>query len=168
MKKLLNEKQVLKNLEIDDFRHITKDKIIKMASILDRMEPEVAKKALEQFPEFSNTAKEILFNYKEILDKAIISNDESIKSYYNICNSIISTLKVELEKEELSFEEKKYFIEQMKEVADMVDKKGSENKKFITILLFLAGAAGTITVGMLASTLGGNTHINSNNDDDDN
>ena len=80
MKKLLNEKQVLKKLEIDDFRHITKDKIIKMASILDGMEPEVAKKALEQFPEFSNTAKEILFNYKEILDKAIISNDESILS----------------------------------------------------------------------------------------
>ena len=28
-----------------------------MASMLDKMDPEVAKKALEQFPDFSNTVK---------------------------------------------------------------------------------------------------------------
>lgn len=54
----LSEQRVLKKLEIEDFRHLTKAKVIKLASMLDRVDTEVAKKALEQFPEFYNTSKE--------------------------------------------------------------------------------------------------------------
>lgn len=43
MSKLMTEEKVLKKLGIDDFRHITKNKVIKMASMLDRVDPEVAK-----------------------------------------------------------------------------------------------------------------------------
>lgn len=32
---------------------MTKDKVMTMVTMLDRMDPEVAKKALEQFPEFA-------------------------------------------------------------------------------------------------------------------
>lgn len=46
----LSEKKVLKKLGIEDFRHMTKDKIVQFASMLPQMDPEVAKKALEQFP----------------------------------------------------------------------------------------------------------------------
>ena len=49
MNRTLTEANVLKKLDIEDFRHLTKDKVITMASMLDRMDPEVAKKALEQF-----------------------------------------------------------------------------------------------------------------------
>lgn len=56
---MMNEQKVLKKLDIPDFRHLTKDKVIKMASMLDKMDPEVAKKAIEQFPEFANTTKEM-------------------------------------------------------------------------------------------------------------
>lgn len=66
---MMSEAKVLKKLDIADFRHLTKDKVIKMASMLDKMDPEVAKKALEQFPEFVNTTKEMLTEYKESLDK---------------------------------------------------------------------------------------------------
>ena len=38
----LTEQQVLKKLKIEDFRHLTKDKVIAMASMLDKMDPEVA------------------------------------------------------------------------------------------------------------------------------
>lgn len=61
---MMSEEKVLKKLDIADFRHLTKDKVIKMASMLDKMDPEVAKKALEQFPEFANTTKEMLTEYK--------------------------------------------------------------------------------------------------------
>ncbi len=47
------------------------------------MEPEVAKKALEQFPEFSRTSRDILSEYKDTLDKGMASNDASIKSVYD-------------------------------------------------------------------------------------
>lgn len=53
MNKTLTEKQVLKKLGIPDFRHLSKEKMIKLATMLPHMDPEVAKKALEQFPELA-------------------------------------------------------------------------------------------------------------------
>lgn len=44
MSRTLTEKKVLKKLGIDDFRHLTKEKVITMATMLDKMDPEVAKK----------------------------------------------------------------------------------------------------------------------------
>ena len=90
MSKPLTEQKVLKKLGIEDFRHLTKDKVITMASMLDKMSPEVAKKAIEQFPNFSNTMKEILHDYKESLDKAQETNADSVKSFYDSCDMIIS------------------------------------------------------------------------------
>lgn len=91
MSRPLIEQKVLKKLNIEDFRHLTKDKVITMASMLDKMDPEVAKKAIEQFPEFANTTKEILNEYKEILDKGLETNQESVESYYDVCKSKIET-----------------------------------------------------------------------------
>ena len=167
MGKQMTEQQVLKKLNIDDFRHLTKDKVIKMASMLDKMDPEVAKKAIEQFPEFASTAKELLVEYKSTIDKGMESNDKSVKSYYDVCNTIINSLKNELEKDNLSFEEKKYVIEQMKEIADKVDQKDTENKRFIGGMILAFGTALVATAGILASTLGGNTQIDMNDDRND-
>lgn len=156
---MMSEAKVLKKLDIADFRHLTKDKVIKMASMLDKMDPEVAKKALEQFPEFANTNKEMLSEYKESLDKGLESNNESVKAVYDTYNAIIASLQKELENENLTFEQKKYIIEQMKDVAEKVDKKDTENKRFIASMATLATIVVGGTVAVLASVLGGNTQI---------
>lgn len=158
---MMSEAKVLKKLDIADFRHLTKDKVIKMASMLDKMDPEVAKKALEQFPEFANTTKEMLSEYKESLDKGLESNNESVKAVYDTYNAIIASLQKELENENLTFEQKKYIIEQMKDVAEKVDKKDTENKRFIAGMAALATIVVGGTVAVLASVLGGNTQIES-------
>ena len=101
MRKPLTEQKVLKKLGIEDFRHLSKDKVIMMASMLDRMEPEVAKKAIEQFPQFSDTMKELLLDYKNVLDKALDENTESVNSFYESCNITISSLQKILEKDDL-------------------------------------------------------------------
>lgn len=159
---MMSEEKVLKKLDIVDFRHLTKDKVIKMASMLDKMDPEVAKKALEQFPEFANTTKEMLKDYKESLDKGLESNNESVAKVYDSYNAIIAALQKELENEELTFEQKKCIIEQMKDVAEKVDKKDSENKKFIAGMATLATVVVGGTIAVLASVLGGNTQIEAN------
>ena len=156
---MMSEAKVLKKLDIADFRHLTKDKVIKMASMLDKMDPEVAKKALEQFPEFANTTKEMLSEYKESLDKGLESNNESVKAVYDTYNAIIASLQKELENENLTFEQKKYIIEQMKDVAEKVDKKDTENKRFIAGMAALATIVVGGTVAVLASVLGGNTQV---------
>lgn len=162
---MMSEEKVLKKLDIVDFRHLTKDKVIKMASMLDKMDPEVAKKALEQFPEFANTTKEMLRDYKESLDKGLESNNESVAKVYDSYNAIIVALQKELENEELTFEQKKYIIEQMKDVAEKVDKKDSENKKFIAGMATFATVVVGGTIAVLASVLGGNTQIEANDND---
>lgn len=161
----LTEQKVLRKLNIEDFRHLTKDKVITMASMLDKMDPEVAKKALEQFPEFSNTVKEMLVGYKDTLDKGLDSNKESVQSYYDSCEFIIEVLQKQLEDENLLFEERKYIIDKMLEISRMMGEKDSENKKFIaTMAIFGATAVGIVTVA-LASALGGNTKIETNDID---
>ena len=161
----LTEQKVLRKLDIEDFRHLTKDKVITMASMLDKMDPEVAKKALEQFPEFSNTVKEMLHGYKDTLDKGLESNRESVQSYYDSCKSIIEVLQKQLDDENLSFEERKYSIDKMLEISKMMDEKDSENKKFITTMAVVGAAAVGIVTAVLASALGGNTKIEKNDID---
>ena len=165
MSKPLTEQKVLKKLGIEDFRHLTKDKVITMASMLDKMSPEVAKKAIEQFPNFFNTMKEILHDYKESLDKAQETNADSVKSFYDSCDMIISSLQKELEKNDLNFEEKKFIIDKMMEVNRMKGEKDSENKKFIATMALFGMAATAIVAGVLSSALGGNTKIEMQDND---
>ena len=150
---------MLKKLDIPDFRHLSKDKGMKFASMLPNMDPEVAKKALEQFPEFANTAKEMLVDYKLILEKGMESNEKSIVSCYDASKLIIDSLQKELEDEELEFEERKYIIDKMLEVSKMMNEKDTENKKFILGLSMIAGAVVTGVIGVAASVLGGNSQI---------
>lgn len=161
----LTEQKVLKKLNIEDFRHLTKDKVITMASMLDKMDPEVAKKALEQFPQFSNVAKEMLLGYKDTLDKGLESNKESVQAYYDSCNAIIKTLEKEFDRENLSFEEKKYIIEKMAEISDKMGEKDSQNKKFIVAMSVVGVVGVSVVTAALASALGGNTKIDTSNFD---
>ena len=153
---MMSEEKVLKKLNITEFRYLTKDKVIKMASMLNEMDPEVAKKALEQFPEFANTTKEMLTEYKASLDKGFESNNESVKSVYATYNAVIASLQKELENESLTFEQKKIIIEKMEGIAEKVDNKDTENKRFIGSMIALATVVATGVTVALKSVLGGN------------
>ncbi|MBO4218358.1 MAG: hypothetical protein J5887_02475, partial [Erysipelotrichaceae bacterium] len=96
MKYTVSEKKVLKKLRIPDFRHMTKDKVMNFATMLPYMDPEVAKKALEQFPSFKDLAGDMVTQYKAIIDKAFEENRISQQAFYNACNSIIQSLQEEL------------------------------------------------------------------------
>lgn len=156
MSKPLTEKQVLKKLNIPDFCHLKKEQVISMATMLDKMDPEVAKKALEQFPEFASTMRHIFSEYKQSLDNAMKQNAEDVKRYYDLCKNIIDACQKELEKEDLNFEERNLIIQQMIEVANMVSEKDSETKRFITTFHILKLAAMGVISGALIVALGGN------------
>lgn len=152
--------------DIEDLQHLTKNEAVMLVSMLDRMEPETAQKVIEQFPQFLDTMKEILLDFDKVLDKALDKNFESVNSFYESCNTTILSLQKLLEKEDLEFEERKYIIDKIIEMNKMKGAKEIENKKFITSM-FLIGA---ITIGtiasILSSTLGGNTKIESHDEDD--
>lgn len=160
MKKMLTEQKVLHKLGITDFRHLTKDKVMEMASMLDRMDPEVAKKAIEQFPDFSETMSSMVTENKSVLEKSLEENGESIRSYYESCDAIIQSCQKELDKDNLSFEERKQVIGWMIEVANLKGGKDTENKQFIKALCVVGVGAVGIAATVLLTALGGNTKLN--------
>lgn len=167
-KRTYSEKKVLKKLGIADFRHMTKDKVVKFASMLPHMDPEVAKAALEQFPSFKELASDMVAQYKDIVEKVLEKNGESQKAFYDACNEIIHTLQKELEDENITAEERERIEDKMICVAGMIGEKDSESKKFMLQMSGLATAALLVLTGVAAALLGGNTDFSSGYDDDDN
>ena len=159
MSSYLSEQQVLSQLDIPDFRHITKDKVMSFASMIQNMEPEVAKKALEQFPEFAKMTLEVLSEFKGVLEKSLEENSTSSQQCFVIYNSVLNTLKNCVEKEDLSFEEKNYYLDKMMEIAKMAESKDTENKKFNMGIISTATIAAIAAVSIVGSIIGGNTNI---------
>lgn len=142
MSNKLTESQVLKVLDIPDFRHLTKDKVMSFASMLSEMQPEVAIKALEQFPNFSSTVMQIATELKETMGKGMENNSESMKRCSDILQTIIDSLQEQVNRNDISFEERRYYIDKMLEVAEMQNSKDTENKEFIhKVFTIAAGAA---------------------------
>ena len=148
MSKKLTETQVLKKLGIPDFRHLSKENVMSFASMIQDMEPEVAMKAIEQFPDFAKTAISALSDYRSVLEKAFADDKESANQCFAIYNRIMDALAKCLDRDNLSFEERQYYIEQMKEVAQMASQKDSEGKKFKWANL---AALGTLVIAVIAS-----------------
>lgn len=151
---MLTEQQVLKELDIPDFRHLSKDKVMSFASMLSKMSPDVAEKALEQFPEFGKIVVEAFTDYRAVLEKSLDANKESTKECFKAYDTILATLKKCIESNP-SFEEKKYYIEKMVEVANVKSAKDSENKEFIGKVLSICATAAVFAVGIGASVLSG-------------
>lgn len=166
MRRQYTEKQVLKKLGIPDFRHLTKDKVIAFASMVPKMQTEVAKKALEQFPNFASTSLDIMQDYKAIFEEVLADDRESTQVCYDMYNRVMNSLQKILEEGELSFEEKRYILEQMKEVADAVADKDSEKSENRMKILAIAGGVATAVVAILGSTLGGGVSLTQGNDED--
>ncbi|MBR1762109.1 MAG: hypothetical protein IJ731_01920 [Eubacterium sp.] len=159
MKRPLNEEKALKKLGIEDFRHLSKDKVIDFISLIPEMDPEVAKAAIAQFPEFSSTMKSIMVDYKATLEKALNGNEENVKAYYEACNTIIASLDKLLAQDDFTNEEKLQIVDKMQEIQKMMHEKDTENKKFLRDIAAIAGLVVVTVTGIAAALLGGDSDL---------
>lgn len=169
MKHYLTEKQVLKKLGIPNFRHLSKDNIIKFASMIPDMEVEVAKKALDQFPNLAKTSLEVAKSYESIIKDTINSNNESTQQCYAVYNSIMCSLEKMLEKgDDLSSEEKSIIISHMIDIAKMTSAKDTENKRFLAGVITSVCVVVLSMTAMLTSLLGAKIELPCKSDSDGN
>ena len=98
----------------------------------------------------------MLTDYKQLLDSGLKENAEGSKSFYESCDVIISTCQKLLDKEDLSFDEKRYILDQMVIVTKMKGDQNTKDKQFITAMWCFGTVALGITVGALVTALGGN------------
>lgn len=159
LKRPMNEQKVLDKLGIEDFRHLTKDKVVEFISLIPEMDPEVAKAAIDQFPEFASTMKSIMIDYKQEIETAIKSNDNSMKACQDAAKSLMASLDRMLQENDLSYEEKIQIIDKMTEIQKMLFGKDTENKKFIRDIVAVAGFVVVAVAGVASSLLGGNSNF---------
>lgn len=150
------EVQVLKKLDIPDFCHLSKDKVIAFASMIPKMDPEVAKKALEQFPNFASTTLDVMKEYRGVIENVLQDDKESTQVCYDMYDRVMTSLEKILHEENLTFDEKIYILDQMKLVADAVSQKDYEKASNRLKILGIAGGVAASIVAVLGSIIGSN------------
>ena len=126
---LMNEKQVKKKFKVKEFSDLTKKKSIEFLRNIGSYTEEASIKALDTSKEVVNSIKEFLLDIKKSYDFALKTSDESHKEINANHTKMIDSLIDMINRDNLSFEEKKYFIEKYKEIQIMQNEKDSEHLK---------------------------------------
>ncbi len=159
IRRALSEEEVLKQLGIPDFRHLSKDTVMQFATMLPDMNPDVAKKALEQFPDFAKAVLHTMAECKGAVDKAVEEGGKDSERLHELYSTIMSALQNEMSKDDIPFEQKQYWLEQMKEVAQMAYGANREGNAFKVKALTILGGVAVFGMGAMATILGGNVNI---------
>ena len=146
-----NEIEIKQALGIESWRNLSKEKIIQFASMMPDMETELALKIIEQFPVFKDFAIDVVDAMEKSQAAVLSANSQSQDHVHQAFGEIREILKNELSKDGLSWDEKKYLIEQIQETGRMEFQKDSENKHFLDDVLdkFLVGAGGALVAGLV-------------------
>ena len=161
MTRTLSEQQVLDKLNISSFRELSRKGVVDFVSNLSKLDPEVAKKALEQVPCFVECAKEAINQIKAFSDESLKSNDASANEFYKECHYVIGILEKFLERPDLSQEERTFVISEIVSILDMIDKKDTEHRQGNETLTkyFIGGSL--FLLGSILTIIGVNTHFDS-------
>jgi hypothetical protein len=154
MSRSLTEAKVLRKLDIPDFRHLTKDKVVSFVSMLPQMDPEVAKRALEQFPAFAETNLAIVSCLKDSLGTIVSGNAGNMAEFNARCHEALSALEAELKREDLTDEGRKMVIDGIMGIIGAIGQKDSENKEFLSDLFSGLLRYSAIALVILAAPLG--------------
>ena len=150
----LSEKEVLKMLEIPDFRHMTKDKVMAFTSLIPQMDAEVAKTALRQFPDFARTACKVMDCYKELMGSVLKENALSTKEFNESCDTVIAALNALLAEKKIKFKDKKHIIDCIMQILEMKKDKDSENKEWHGKFIAVLSASALAILGIASAILG--------------
>jgi len=131
-KYMATENEVKKALAIEDFRNISKDKIMEFVSAIPHMDKEVAIKIIEQFPSYAESANNMIAQLNTLCSNAMKENGESQKEVIGTYKKILDDLGELLKKDTNTAEERAQITKQMIEVADRISAKDTENKEFLS------------------------------------
>ncbi len=151
MKKLLCEDDVKNKLKINDFRSIKKKQLIDFVSSIPDMDKDVAIACIEQFPNFKEYSSSIVEGYYELC-KISMEND-SIDSL-NAYREILDSLKDQLNRENISEEERRFIIEKLVEIGNCIENVDDKKRDHKELLVKLAASLGGFAITIGGSLLG--------------
>ena len=152
----LSEAQVLQELGISDFRHMSKDKIMQFCSMVPDMDPEVARLAFEQFPNFAKLSSETMICFKEMVNSSLKENNANMKDFNASCDTIIESLQSLMKQKRIKKEERALIIDNMLKVLQMKADKDRDNKEWLSKVIATAGAVAVAIIGVAGAIVGVN------------
>ena len=164
----ISKKRALKLLGLSDFSEMREDKVGQFVSLARKMDPEVVKAAINQFPEFKDMALQMTASLKEILNTSLEYNNHSQDIFYDACNSVLASLDEQLKDDEIDKEERAAIQDNMLQVLKMMSDKDSENKKHIEKAVnWVIGGAVILGVAAISYFTGGNINLSSSTSETD-
>ena len=159
IKRQIGEEDLLRLLGIPSFRHMSKDKLVSFVSAIPEINPEIAKKALEQFPDFASAMVGITERYKEVIAKCLEGSDADTATCLATCSAINESIQRELRKNELTFEERERLIDRSIQVIQMMREIDADGKRSRSVVIHAATISFGIAAAALISALGGKVSI---------
>lgn len=151
----LNEVEVMKQLGIDSWRNLSKDKMLRFAAMMPDVDTEVALKIIEQFPAFKEFALGTVKEMEKAHESTLKSNDKSQDQVYKAFQEIREILKGELDRDDLTWDQRKFIIELIQENGKLVFQKDSEGKQFLNTIFGKVALVGGGVVALGVAFVGG-------------
>ncbi|GAA1880999.1 hypothetical protein [Lapillicoccus jejuensis] len=147
--------EIRRQLGIDNWRELSKDKMLRFMAMMPDMQTDVALKVIEQFPSFKDFAAGAIDALGNAHDSTIEANNESSLHVHDAYREIRSMLMTELDRDDMTWDQRKWIVEQIQETGRRQFEKDSENKRFLdsTLGRVVSVAGGIVAIG--AAALGG-------------
>lgn len=165
MNRPLNEQLVLKKLGINSFRQLSKKKVLKLASMIHEMDPEVAKKALEQFPEFEKTTLELVEKYHDSFKTLLESSKNTSEKVFDMHEHAMCILEKELDADSLSFEQRMAILDRITDINIAIREMRREIAQEQLVAFISTGVATVAGIVAAAAVLGVKLHLPKGDDD---
>lgn len=152
--KQISEEKMLKTLDIPDWRYMTKDKVLEFASQMYKLDPEVAKQAISQFPNFSEMGINIVATLKDSLTEICESDDKHMDKAYAINEKILDKLEAQLNRPFQSAKTRENIINAMIEVSNNINKLESDRRHFVSDGFKTVATAAVAVISVAGAILG--------------
>lgn len=129
LNQLVTEEDVKKYLGIPDFRHASKDVLVKFVSSIPYINKEVAVKIIEQYPAFNTCAQAFVQHYTALCEKMLIDNNKSVEAAMKGYQTTLDTISEMTKLETISADDRHHFAESMVSIADKMASLDAENKQ---------------------------------------
>jgi hypothetical protein len=145
-----NEIEARDALGLPNWRHLRKEHVLRLLSMMPDMDTEVALRIVEQLPELGVLAQELLNDAASAHEATLRSNEQSMGMVYAVAMERLVLLRRELGRDDLSPEIRLQLLSEVRQVHDAAAAKDTENKQFIAAQLdkrlWVAAACATAVV----------------------
>lgn len=123
--------EILEKLELVKTEDINKYKAIELVKLFPQISESALGAVFNAVPNFLNLLEEGLKAEKEIAEKTLEYNAKSTESLNIQFDLVLETLRSAQNKENITFEERKYYINKMVEVLELASQNDTKNKVFM-------------------------------------